>query len=80
MNTKISQEVSAYMNWARLSEYIKKEFNIANDAKEIEVFMSNNEKRYLQSEVFEGDAKVVYTNDVTGEEDKEKDLADALAF
>ena len=68
MNTKTSQEVSAYMNWKKLSEDIKKEFNIASDVKDIEVFLSNNEKKYLQSEVFEGEFKVVYTNDVTGEE------------
>jgi hypothetical protein len=68
MNTKISQEVGVYMNWTKLSEDIKKEFNIANDAKEIETFLSNNEKKYLQSDVFGDDVKVVYTNDITGEE------------
>jgi hypothetical protein len=42
------------------------------DTKEIELFLSNNEKRYLQSDVFEGDAKVAYTNDITGEEQEEQ--------
>jgi hypothetical protein len=73
MNTKTSQEVSVYVNWGVLSEDIKKEFNIASDAKDIALFLSSNERKYLQSEVFEGDAKVVYTNDITGEE-LEKDL------
>ena len=83
MNIKLPQEFGVYADWAKLSKDIKKEFNVVSDEKEIEVFLSNNEKKYLQSEVFEGDARVVYTNDITGEEleeSKEKDLAEALAF
>ncbi len=71
--TRISQEVSVYANWNKLSEDIKEKFNIPDDAKDIELFLSNNEKRYLQSEIFEGDTKVLYISEET-EEESEEDL------
>jgi hypothetical protein len=65
---EIYQEVSICIDWEKLSRDIRKEFNITNSEKDIEIFLTSNEKKYLKSDVYGSEFTAKYTNDRTGEE------------
>jgi hypothetical protein len=65
---EIYQEVSICVDWEKLSKDIKKEFNITNSEKDIEIFLTSNEKKYLKSDVYASEFNATYKNDRTGEE------------
>lgn len=68
VNLSISQEIDVIVDWKKLADDLKEEFNIGACEDDIEAFCCNNEKKYLIVNKDEQNIDDTYINDLTGDE------------
>jgi len=67
ISLKISQDISASVDWGKLAHDLKEKFNIDASEEDIEEFCCINEFQYLIIETYDPAIEEEHTNDLTGD-------------